>query len=84
MAIETAAHKLAADLIDRRESINRELARNGVRFGIYHDGVYNDRLFPYDPIPRAGARPQAARQRAQRLPARHLLREAHRRRRRGA
>lgn len=52
MAIETAAHKLAADLIDRRESINRELARNGVRFGIYHDGVYNDRLFPYDPIPR--------------------------------
>ena len=33
MAIETAAHKLAADLIDRRESINRELARNGVRFG---------------------------------------------------
>ena len=52
MAIETAARKLAADLINRRESINRELARNGVRFGIYHNGEYHDRLFPYDPIPR--------------------------------
>ena len=52
MAIDTAARTLAADLVNRRESINRELARNGVRFGIYHDGEYQDRLFPYDPIPR--------------------------------
>lgn len=52
MAIETGTRKLAEDLVSRRESINRELARNGVRFGIYHDGVYHDRLFPYDPIPR--------------------------------
>lgn len=52
MAVETVARKLADDLISRRESINRELARNGVRFGIYHDGEYHDRLFPYDPIPR--------------------------------
>lgn len=52
MAIETAARTLAADLVNRRDSINRELARNGVRFGIYHDGEYHDRLFPYDPIPR--------------------------------
>ena len=52
MAIETGARKLAEDLVKRRESINRELARNGVRFGIYHDGEYHDRLFPYDPIPR--------------------------------
>ena len=50
--IETTARKLADKLIGRRESINRELARNGVRFGIYRDGVYHDRLFPYDPIPR--------------------------------
>ncbi len=38
--------------MNRRESINRELSRNGVRFGIYKDGEYHDRLFPYDPIPR--------------------------------
>lgn len=50
--IESTARKLADELIGRRESINRELARNGVRFGIYRDGVYHDRLFPYDPIPR--------------------------------
>ena len=29
-----------------------ELSRNGVRFGIYKNGEYHDRLFPYDPIPR--------------------------------
>ena len=39
-------------LTARREEINRELGRNGVRFGVYRDGVYHDRLFPYDPIPR--------------------------------
>lgn len=52
MAVETTARKLAGDLVDRRELINRELSRNGVRFGIYHNGEYHDRLFPYDPIPR--------------------------------
>lgn len=50
--IESAARKLATELVNRRESINRELSRNGVRFGIYKDGEYHDRLFPYDPIPR--------------------------------
>lgn len=45
-------HQFAENLVSRRDSINRELARNGVRFGIYHDGEYHDRLFPYDPIPR--------------------------------
>lgn len=48
----TVARKLATELVNRRESINRELSRNGVRFGIYKDGEYHDRLFPYDPIPR--------------------------------
>lgn len=52
MPLKTSACKLAKELVNRRESINRELARNGVRFGIYHNGQYNDRLFPYDPIPR--------------------------------
>lgn len=60
MTIETTAGRLAnevagrraADLAAHQDIINRELARNGVRFGIYRDGVYEDRLFPYDPIPR--------------------------------
>ena len=52
LLMETAARALAKELVNRRESINRELARNGVRFGIYHNGEYHDRLFPYDPIPR--------------------------------
>ncbi|EEG71714.1 hypothetical protein BIFPSEUDO_02598 [Bifidobacterium pseudocatenulatum DSM 20438 = JCM 1200 = LMG 10505] len=30
----TVARKLATELVNRRESINRELSRNGVRFGI--------------------------------------------------
>lgn len=46
--IESAARRLASELVDRRESINRELSRNGVRFGIYKNGEYHDRLFPYD------------------------------------
>ncbi|WP_055428013.1 circularly permuted type 2 ATP-grasp protein [Bifidobacterium aesculapii] len=50
--IESAASRLAAELVARREEINRELSRNGVRFGVYKNGVYKDRLFPYDPIPR--------------------------------
>ncbi len=50
--IESAARKLATELVGRREAINRELSRNGVRFGIYQNGTYHDRLFPYDPIPR--------------------------------
>ena len=49
---ERIADKLAGELVDRREEINHELSRNGVRFGVYKNGVYQDRLFPYDPIPR--------------------------------
>lgn len=40
------------ELIERRDGINRELARNGVRFGIYKNGEFLEQLFPYDPIPR--------------------------------
>lgn len=50
--IETTARRLAHGLVERQAVINRELARNGVRFGIYRDGAYHDRLFPYDPVPR--------------------------------
>lgn len=50
--IESAARTLAKELVSRREEINRELSRNGVRSGVYKYGEYHDRLFPYDPVPR--------------------------------
>ncbi|PJM73452.1 UDP-N-acetylmuramate dehydrogenase [Bifidobacterium primatium] len=50
--IQSRAQKMATELVDRREAINRELSRNGVRFGIYKNGQYHDQLFPYDPVPR--------------------------------
>ncbi|MDN6025197.1 circularly permuted type 2 ATP-grasp protein [Bifidobacterium mongoliense] len=50
--LESVARELADALVGHRASINRELSRNGVRFGISADGHYEDRLFPYDPIPR--------------------------------
>ena len=49
---ERSARQFAEDLVNRRGDINRELSRNGVRFGVYKNGEYHDRLFPYDPIPR--------------------------------
>ncbi len=52
MSIDTAATRLADNLAEHQAAINRELARNGVRFGVYKDGAYHDQLFPYDPIPR--------------------------------
>lgn len=39
-------------MVRHKEQINRQLARYGVKFGIYKDGVFHERLFPYDPIPR--------------------------------
>lgn len=32
--------------------INQQMARYGVKFGIYKNGTYKERLFPFDPIPR--------------------------------
>ncbi|MGN0728726.1 circularly permuted type 2 ATP-grasp protein [Treponema sp.] len=40
------------NLISNSNLINEQLARYGVKFGIYKNGVFNERLFPYDPIPR--------------------------------
>ena len=40
------------DLLKHEERINRQLARYGVKFGIYKNGTFNERLFPFDAIPR--------------------------------
>lgn len=40
------------DLLIHKEEINRLMARYGVKFGIYKNGTFKERLFPYDPIPR--------------------------------
>ena len=38
------------------DTVNEQLARYGVKFGIYKDGVFNERLFPFDILPRSIAR----------------------------
>ena len=40
------------DLYKYADTVNELLARYGVKFGIYKDGVFNERLFPFDIIPR--------------------------------
>ncbi|MGN0456170.1 MAG: circularly permuted type 2 ATP-grasp protein [Acutalibacteraceae bacterium] len=40
------------DLFRHSSVINELLARYGVKFGIYKNGVFNEQLFPFDPIPR--------------------------------
>ena len=40
------------DLIRHAEQINHQLARHGVKFGIYKNGTFKERLFPFDAIPR--------------------------------
>lgn len=39
-------------LIRNADTINKLLARYGVKFGIYKDGEFKEQLFPFDPIPR--------------------------------
>ncbi len=39
-------------LIENADSINKQLARYGVKFGIYKNNEFHERLFPFDPIPR--------------------------------
>ena len=39
-------------LLAHTKEINEQLARYGVKFGIYKDGAFNERLFPFDPVPR--------------------------------
>ena len=40
------------NLLKNKELINSQLSRYGVKFGIYKDGSFLERLFPFDPIPR--------------------------------
>ncbi len=39
-------------LVSHTARINTQLARYGVKFGIYKNGSFNERLFPFDAIPR--------------------------------
>ncbi len=39
-------------LIQNADGINKQLARYGVKFGIYKNNEFHERLFPFDPIPR--------------------------------
>ena len=40
------------DLFEHTDTVNELLARYGVKFGIYKNGVFKEQLFPFDPIPR--------------------------------
>ena len=40
------------ELLEHTDTVNELLARYGVKFGIYKNGVFKEQLFPFDPIPR--------------------------------
>ena len=40
------------DLIEHRDTVNEQLARYGVKFGIYKNNTFREQLFPFDAIPR--------------------------------
>ena len=40
------------DLCKNTDTINRLLARYGVKFGIYKNNTFKEQLFPFDTIPR--------------------------------
>ena len=40
------------DLLARSERVNEQLARYGVKFGIYKNNTFHEQLFPFDVIPR--------------------------------
>lgn len=44
--------KSVEELIRHVDQINRQLSRYGVKFGIYKNGEFRERLFPFDPLPR--------------------------------
>lgn len=39
-------------LVRHAQTINSQLARYGVKFGIYKNGTFHERLFPFDALPR--------------------------------
>lgn len=40
------------NLLDNKDLVNGLMARYGVRFGIYKNGIFKEQLFPFDAIPR--------------------------------
>ena len=40
------------DICKEAGAINEQLARYGVKFGIYKNGEFREQLFPFDAIPR--------------------------------
>lgn len=44
------------ELIRHADLVNQQLARYGVKFGIYKNGIFQERLFPFDPLPRVIAK----------------------------
>lgn len=40
------------DLYENTDTVNKLLARYGVKFGIYKNNVFHEQLFPFDAIPR--------------------------------
>lgn len=40
------------DLLDHTDTVNEQLARYGVKFGIYKNNTFKEQLFPFDAIPR--------------------------------
>ena len=49
VAVDDALYR---NLVAHTPKINAQLARYGVKFGLYKDGVFNERLFPFDAVPR--------------------------------
>lgn len=39
-------------MLERAALINRQLAKYGVKFGIYKENIFHEQLFPYDVMPR--------------------------------
>ena len=44
------------DLYRHTDTVNKLLARYGVKFGIYKNGTFREQLFPFDAIPRVISR----------------------------
>lgn len=44
--------KYEMDLLERTDLVNEQLARYGVKFGIYKNNTFREQLFPFDAIPR--------------------------------
>ncbi len=39
-------------LVTQKDAVNKWMERFGVRFGVYKNGIFNEQIFPFDPIPR--------------------------------